>query len=80
MVDEERFQTQCDQCGQSDDHPKWSDGTVQKHHDCMSISERNFVSSTSPRAAEIIAACIDGLRGDELRAFIQAPSPEEVLQ
>lgn len=75
-----RFQTTCDQCGGTDDHPKWSDGTVQKHHDCMSVAEKQYVSSTSPRAAEIIQACVDGLRGDELRAFIQAPSLEEVPQ
>ena len=74
----ERFQTTCDQCGQTDDHPKWSDGTVQKHHDCMSAAEKQYVSGTSDRAAEIIQACVGGLRGDELRAFIQAPSEKEV--
>lgn len=78
-----RFQTQCDQCEQVDDHPKWSDGTVQKHHDCLSGAEKRYVASTSPRANEIIQACVGGLHGDELLAFIQqdqhlSPALEEV--
>lgn len=68
------FQTTCDQCGATDDHPKWSDGVTQKHHDCMSQAEIQYVSESDPRAARNIQACLDGLRGDELRAFIQTPS------
>lgn len=74
------YPTTCDQCGATDPDPKWTDGVVQKHHDCMSMTEKAYVSSTNPRAAEIIQACVDGLRGDALREFIQALPSEGVLQ
>ena len=70
-----RVATQCDQCGQTDDHPKVHIGEVTKHHDCLSFTERQMVigaNQATPDAAEkIITACEKGKRGDELTAYIQ---------
>jgi hypothetical protein len=38
---------------------------VTKHNDCLSISEKELVVSSSATAAEIIAACENGKRGPE---------------
>lgn len=69
--------SQCDQCGQVDDHPKAHIGSmltgevVSKHHDCLSVRERALVQSGNPDAERIITACVDGARGDKLLAVIQ---------
>lgn len=71
-----RVATQCEQCGQVDDHPKVHIGTVTKHHDCLAFAEREMVlgsnEATPGAAAAIIEACEGGTRGDELVAFIEA--------
>lgn len=73
-----RIATQCEQCGQVDDHPKvnmadTNGNTKTVHHDCLSVREREALvgSAGGDRAAEIVEACEGGLRGDELLAFIQ---------
>lgn len=70
-----RVATQCDQCGQVDDHPKVHIGEVTKHHDCLSFSEKEMVlgsnQATPGAAAKIIEACEGGTRGDKLVAFIE---------
>ena len=70
----DRVPTQCDQCGQTDDHPKVHIGPVTKHHDCLSHAEEQMIgdsataSGVDPR--EIINACKGGLRGPKLLAHI----------
>jgi hypothetical protein len=70
-----RVATQCDQCGQTDDHPKVHIGEVTKHHDCLSFLEREMViganQATDGAAEKIIVACEKGKRGDDLLAFIE---------
>jgi hypothetical protein len=73
-----RVESQCEQCGQVDDHPKahitFVDGTVKSvHHDCLSHSERAMViGSQGDHAAEkIIKACEGGKRGPDLLAVIE---------
>jgi hypothetical protein len=63
--------TRCDQCGQSDDHPKvhsFEGGTW--HHDCLSADRKADLIASAPHAAAIIAAAESGTRGDDLRAHI----------
>lgn len=71
-----RAQTQCEQCGQTDDHPKVHIGEVTKHHDCLSFSEREMVlgsaEATPGAALAIIEACEGGARGDFLLAVIES--------
>jgi len=65
-----RTNTRCDYCGQTDDHPKVHIGEVTKHNDCLSADEKAMVVAASPVAADIIAACEGGLKGDDLLAQI----------
>lgn len=67
----ERVATRCDQCGQSDDHPKIHIGPVTKHHDCLSFAEKEMVVASSDKVAQIIEACEGGKRGADLLAHIQ---------
>ena len=65
--------SRCDQCGQSDDHPKvhvYNGGTF--HHDCLSADLRADVIASAPHAEAIIQAAESGVRGDDLRAHIFA--------
>lgn len=66
-----RALTRCDQCGNVDDHPKAHVGDATKHHDCLSADEKSMVVTSSPVAAQIIAACEGGKRGPDLLAHIQ---------
>ena len=63
--------TRCQQCGQSDDHPKVivSDGGT-FHHDCVSADLRDALVASNPEVGEIIAAAQAGTHGDDLRSFI----------
>jgi hypothetical protein len=67
-----RAVTQCEQCGQTDDHPKVHIGAVTKHHDCLSVAEKSMVTESSPVAAQIVEACEDGKRGPDLLAHIES--------
>lgn len=68
-----RAQTQCEQCGQTDDHPKihFGDGAT-KHHDCLSYTEKAMAVESSDVAAKIIDACEGGKRGPKLLAHIES--------
>jgi hypothetical protein len=67
-----RAVTQCEQCGQSDDHPKVHIGPVTKHHDCLSVTERAMVVDSSETAAKIVDACEGGKRGEKLLSHIES--------
>jgi hypothetical protein len=68
-------QITCDQCGQTDDHPKahFMDGRT-VHHDCMDVREEALARSAGERQAKIVDACKGGLKGTSLREFIQEGS------
>lgn len=69
--------TTCDQCGQTDTDPKVhlsflnGDQDITKHNDCLSVRERETVSSSDPIAAKVIEACLAGAKGEDLLAKIQ---------
>ena len=67
-----RAETTCQQCGQTDDHPKVHIREITKHNDCLSAAERRVVISSSPVAAAIVEACEGGLRGPDLLAHIES--------
>lgn len=73
-----RYKSACDQCGQYDDHPKVHIGVITKHHDCMSVSEKEMVVGSSETAADIITAAESGTHGDDLLAHIQELHVEPV--
>jgi hypothetical protein len=62
----DRVATQCDMCGQTDDHPKVHLGEVTKHHDCLTFTEEAQVRESSETAAKIIDECKAGKRGPDL--------------
>lgn len=63
--------SRCDQCGQTDDHPKvHSFGGGTHHHDCLSADQKAELAGSSDKAAAIIEAAESGVRGDDLRAHI----------
>ena len=67
--------TQCDGCGQVDDHPKLHYGVQTYHHDCTPYVVKQAVldgahSVDRATTAAVFDACEGGLRGDELRAHI----------
>lgn len=65
------FVSSCDQCGQSDDHPKVlvSDGGS-FHHDCVNFQLKQQLVESNDKVAAIIEACEGGMKGDDLRDFI----------
>lgn len=61
----------CDQCGQTDDHPKvqyYDGGTF--HHDCLSVAAKAALAESSDQVAAIIDKAESGVHGDDLRDFI----------
>lgn len=72
-----RTKTMCDQCGQTDDHPKHHYGEKTYHHDCTPVPAREETLAGAHSAGDevtgaVFAACIDeGLRGDDLRTRIE---------
>jgi hypothetical protein len=74
-------QDTCQQCGQTDDHPKAhiAEGgeIITKHHDCLSAREETMLRESAqakdsgPKASAVIDACKDGAKGEKLRALIQ---------
>lgn len=72
------FVSSCYQCGQSDDHPKVIAADLQGesatfHHDCLPAG---LVAQLSEDGKRIVKECVDGLRGDELRARIHELHPQ----
>lgn len=72
----DRVATQCDQCGQVDDHPKVHLGVATYHHDCLPFSEKRLIQASSPEATKIIAAAEGGTHGGALLDYIQNLSTE----
>jgi hypothetical protein len=76
-MSETRVQSTCEQCGKTDDHPKVHIGTtatepdVVYHHDCLPARLRAQVVA-DPKAADIVAACEGGKRGQDLLDHIIA--------
>lgn len=71
------YVSQCQQCGQTDDHPKHIFGSLTGesavyHHDCVPFHLREMTTNDERVAAIHQAQEERGLKGDELRAFIQA--------
>lgn len=66
-----RALTQCEQCGQTDDHPKIHIGPRTTHHDCLSATDKEMVIASSDTAAGIIDVCEKGTRGADLLAHIE---------
>lgn len=65
--------SRCDQCGQTDDHPKvHSFGGGTHHHDCLSADAKAELIASAPHAQAIIEAAESGVRGDDLRTHILA--------
>ena len=63
--------TRCDNCGQTDDHPKLHYGAETYHHDCIParvLDDCNL--ELGDGLPEIIEACKAGKRGDALRKAI----------
>jgi hypothetical protein len=89
-----RVATLCEQCGQTDDHPKVHLGSlggavVSKHHDCLSAAEEQALRDSAqeegsgPKASAIIDACKSGTKGAELVELIQSgdlPQAEGLVQ
>ena len=70
-----RALTTCEQCGQTDDHPKQHimglpSGDITKHYDCLSVSEAAMVVGSSDKAATFIEAAKSGTHGDDLLGVI----------
>ena len=78
----QRAQTQCDQCGQIDDHPKAHIAKVGEvlsvHHDCLSAADEKMLRDSAqaegagPKASAVIDSCKGGVRGDKLVALIES--------
>lgn len=69
----DRAAVQCDQCGQTDDHPKVHvDNGQTYHHDCLPFRLRQVVIETSEHGKDIIEAAESGIRGDQLVSHIQS--------
>jgi hypothetical protein len=63
--------TACDQCGQSDDHPKLHYGIETYHHDCIPARVRRDLGD-DPIVPQIIEAAESGTRGAALRSHIES--------
>jgi hypothetical protein len=74
----DRVSTQCDHCGQNDDHPKVHLGDITKHHDCLSVQEENALrdsgqeKDSGPKVSAIIDAAKGGTRGEKLLKLIES--------
>jgi hypothetical protein len=74
----------CEQCGQTDDHPKAHIGYLNSeqirtlHHDCLSADDEQMLRDSAqardsgPKASAIIDACKAGTKGDKLRKLIDS--------
>lgn len=64
-------QTQCDHCGQVDDHPKLHTPGATYHHDCIPHNLASMPGiADHPTLPLIIEAAKSGKRGDALRHHI----------
>lgn len=76
MTEPARVPTQCDQCGQTDTHPKYHIANgLTKHYDCLSFSERQALIESYPKVEQVVTAAEGGTHGDDLVAHIQTVFP-----
>jgi hypothetical protein len=74
----QRALSECEQCGQIDDHPKVHIGVITKHHDCLSAAEEQMLRDSAqekdsgPKASAIIDAAKKGARGAKLVELIES--------
>jgi hypothetical protein len=74
----QRALSECEQCGQTDDHPKVHIGEITKHHDCLSAVEEQMLRDSAqekdsgPKASAIIDAAKKGTRGAKLVELIES--------
>jgi hypothetical protein len=68
----QRALSECEQCGQIDDHPKVHIGVITKHHDCLSAAEEQMLRDSGPKASAIIDAAKKGARGAKLVELIES--------
>jgi hypothetical protein len=74
----QRALSECEQCGQTDDHPKVHIGEITKHHDCLSAVEEQMLRDSAqekdsgPKASAIIDAAKKGARGAKLVELIES--------
>jgi hypothetical protein len=82
MAEAQRASTACDQCGQTDDHPKHHFGVETFHHDCVPArlvrqieaaadSDDEDVAEQAGRALDIRKVAQGGTRGAKLLAHIE---------
>lgn len=66
----EHVASQCNFCGQVDDHPKshWNSGET-FHFDCLPYDKRKTFIESNPNASSLVDAALSGTHGNELRAF-----------
>jgi hypothetical protein len=86
MTEPERVPSTCDQCGQTDLAPKHhltsfaeEDGIRTVHNDCLSYKEKEMAFRANPNNIDIITKCEEGLKNDDLLAYIQETYPEGSL-
>jgi hypothetical protein len=61
----------CDQCGQSDDHPKHHfAGLGSYHHDCVPYDLKEQALASSDKVGKIMELAESGVHGDKLRTEI----------
>lgn len=65
--------SECDTCGQYDDHPKLHYGEETFHHDtaCLPVRVRRDIGD-HPMVSAITAAADSGLHGEDLRQHVVA--------
>jgi hypothetical protein len=71
--EEPRAETRCDECKQTDDHPKVHYGVETYHHDCLPSRARREVIDADPNgiAQKVIQAAEKGTHGPKLLAHIE---------
>lgn len=64
------FISECDNCGQSDDHPKLHYGGETYHHDCIPARVARDLNMEDPMLSSIVDLAKSGVHGDDLRIEI----------
>jgi hypothetical protein len=82
MAEAQRAVLACEQCGQTDDHPKHHFGTETRHHDCdpahvvrqleaAAEVDDPDIAAHAKRALDIRKTALSGTRGAKLLAHIE---------
>src|SRR5687767_9911674 len=75
-----RAQTQCDQCGQVDDHPKWHYSTATYHHDCAPYTVIRDITTTGYWEPVDLLDPRQGLRWVEGEEVSKADMPKALAE